>query len=157
MVQKIFLNIGSFTPYISEQLLPLHSKLKDRYRIKHKTGQGGMGVTYLAWDGSTMQDVVLKVIQFNELKNWKQLDLFQRKFVGCKHHRKSFRFVLADWCGHRHQPLCPRALGRPRPGHGIGIFPARLLWRHARRITGNQQRYDVFFYPDNGRNLRCFD
>ncbi|MBN1797958.1 MAG: serine/threonine protein kinase [Spirochaetales bacterium] len=52
---------------------------KNRYTIKSLIAQGGIGNTYLAIDSTSKKDVVLKALNFAELKNWKELELFKRE------------------------------------------------------------------------------
>jgi serine/threonine protein kinase len=54
-------------------------KLRNRYTVKSLIAEGGIGKTYLAEDSATNKDVVLKALNFNKLKNWKELELFKRE------------------------------------------------------------------------------
>ncbi len=53
--------------------------LHNRYEILHLLGQGGNGTTYAARDRQTQQTVALKALSLRGLKDWKQLDLFERE------------------------------------------------------------------------------
>lgn len=63
-------------------LNPIHSTddiVSDRYRIVAPIGQGSTGTTYEAEDLNTYQRVALKVMSFRGMRDWKQLELFERE------------------------------------------------------------------------------
>lgn len=51
----------------------------DRYQINQILGQGGSGITYQAQDQRTGNNVALKEMSLSRLKEWKDLDLFERE------------------------------------------------------------------------------
>ncbi|MEM6425365.1 MAG: protein kinase, partial [Cyanobacteria bacterium P01_D01_bin.128] len=55
------------------------SLIQDRYRIVKMLGQGGSGTTYQAQDCLTGYYVALKELSLKGLKDWKQLELFERE------------------------------------------------------------------------------
>lgn len=56
-----------------------NQKIKDRYLIKNKIGEGGMGKTYLAHDEQENIDVVVKILHFQRAEDWKVIELFERE------------------------------------------------------------------------------
>jgi len=53
--------------------------IAERYRIITILGQGGTGTTYEAQDQSNNQRVAIKEMSLRRLKDWKDLDLFERE------------------------------------------------------------------------------
>ncbi len=53
--------------------------IEQRYRLKEVLGQGGSGTTYKAQNLVTNQLVAIKILSFRHLKDWKQLELFERE------------------------------------------------------------------------------
>lgn len=53
--------------------------IEEKYQILAKHNCGGMGKTYLAKDLLTKHTVILKVLIFTEMENWKSFDLFERE------------------------------------------------------------------------------
>jgi hypothetical protein len=53
--------------------------LHSRYKVEGPIGRGGNAVTYHCTDQQTGQGVAIKVLSLRGLRNWKQLDLFQRE------------------------------------------------------------------------------
>lgn len=53
--------------------------INNQYKIIEKHNYGGMGKTYIAQDLSNNKKVILKVLVFREMENWKVLDLFERE------------------------------------------------------------------------------
>lgn len=53
--------------------------IKDRYRILHLLGEGGIASTYAAEDLNIGQQVALKILSLRQLKDWKALELFERE------------------------------------------------------------------------------
>ncbi len=53
--------------------------LENRYRVLSLIGQGGISKTYLAKDEEKAEDVVLKTLAYNDIKDFKQLELFERE------------------------------------------------------------------------------
>ncbi len=53
--------------------------VKNRYTVLNPIARGGMGETFLAEDRETGNNVVLKVLPFSSVKDWKELELFERE------------------------------------------------------------------------------
>ncbi|NEQ65337.1 MAG: serine/threonine protein kinase [Symploca sp. SIO2D2] len=53
--------------------------IAQRYRIVKVLGQGGTGVTYEAQDESSNQRIALKKMSLRRLREWKDLELFERE------------------------------------------------------------------------------
>jgi serine/threonine protein kinase len=51
----------------------------NRYRILRELGRGGTGITYMAERLETGQKVALKELSLRGLKDWKQIELFERE------------------------------------------------------------------------------
>ncbi|NEP81224.1 MAG: serine/threonine protein kinase, partial [Okeania sp. SIO3B3] len=62
--------------------------IAQRYRIVTPLGQGGMGITYEAEDLTNYQRVAVKAVSFQQAKDWKILELFEReaKVIANLHH-----------------------------------------------------------------------
>jgi len=61
---------------------PVHAVndvVDNRYRIVRELGRGGTGVTYMAESLKTGQRVALKELSLKGLKDWKQVELFERE------------------------------------------------------------------------------
>jgi len=53
--------------------------VSDRYHIEKILGQGGVGITYAAFDQQTGERVALKVLSLRAMQDWKQIELFERE------------------------------------------------------------------------------
>jgi serine/threonine protein kinase len=53
--------------------------IKERYQILQTLGRGGSGITYRAKDLQTGNEVALKEMSLNRLREWKDLDLLERE------------------------------------------------------------------------------
>ena len=53
--------------------------LAQRYQIVELLGKGGVGLTYRARDLQTQSEVAIKVVSLRGLKDWKQIELFERE------------------------------------------------------------------------------
>ncbi len=53
--------------------------IANRYRILHKLGEGGSGITYKALDLTTTKYVAVKVLSLRHIQEWKQIELFERE------------------------------------------------------------------------------
>ena len=53
--------------------------INDQYRITAILGKGGVAITYSAIALETESNVAIKVISLKQLKNWKEIELFQRE------------------------------------------------------------------------------
>jgi hypothetical protein len=53
--------------------------IADRYRLLSVLGQGGSGITYATEDIYTHQQFALKELSLRGIKDWKQLELFERE------------------------------------------------------------------------------
>ncbi|VEP13393.1 Ankyrin repeat protein,protein kinase family protein (fragment) [Hyella patelloides LEGE 07179] len=53
--------------------------INHKYRLIEILGEGGWGVTYLAEDLKSKQQVALKVLALKGLQDWKQIDLFEKE------------------------------------------------------------------------------
>ena len=60
-------------------ILTKQETIADRYLIGQQLGRGGSAVTYEARDLATNQQVALKAISLQQLKDWQKLDLFKRE------------------------------------------------------------------------------
>ena len=58
---------------------PQGAVLGDRYAVDSVLGRGGNGVTYRCRDKQTGHLVAVKVLSLKSLRDWKQLDLFERE------------------------------------------------------------------------------
>lgn len=59
---------------------PVPVNLKDgRYEVKGVLGRGGNATTYKCWDRGAESLVAIKELSLRRMKNWKQLDLFERE------------------------------------------------------------------------------
>ena len=61
------------------QELPKGILIEDKYKVDSLIGEGGLSKTYLAEDQETGKDVVLKTLSFDDIKDWKELELFERE------------------------------------------------------------------------------
>ena len=52
---------------------------RGRYRVDRVLGRGGNATTYKCWDREKESYVAVKALSLQTMKNWKQLDLFQRE------------------------------------------------------------------------------
>lgn len=64
--------------------------LPDRYEIIRELGRGGAGITYLARDSHLGREVVVKLLHFGLLGDWKAVLLFEREAAVLKglHHER---------------------------------------------------------------------
>ncbi len=64
--------------------------LPERYEIIRELGRGGAGVTYLAQDTLLGREVVVKLLHFGLLGDWKAVELFEREAAVLKglHHER---------------------------------------------------------------------
>ncbi len=53
--------------------------IRDRYTITKMLGQSAIGVTALARDGQSGNQVVVKLLSLEKMQNWKQFELFERE------------------------------------------------------------------------------
>jgi len=53
--------------------------LPERYEIIRELGRGGAGITYLARDSVLGREVVVKLLHFGLLGDWKAVELFERE------------------------------------------------------------------------------
>lgn len=53
--------------------------IHDKYRVLDTLGKGSSGITYRVEDLETKQQVALKALSLNRLKDWKQVELFARE------------------------------------------------------------------------------
>lgn len=53
--------------------------IQDRYRVVSILGQGNSGITFQVEDLATKQHIALKTLSLNRLKDWKQVELFERE------------------------------------------------------------------------------
>ena len=53
--------------------------LAGRYEVKNVIGRGANGTTYRCEDTETGKDVAIKALTLRSLKDWKQLELFERE------------------------------------------------------------------------------
>ena len=53
--------------------------LPDRYQIIRELGRGGAGITYLARDSVLGREVVVKLLHFGLIGDWKAVELFERE------------------------------------------------------------------------------
>jgi serine/threonine protein kinase len=53
--------------------------VRGRYRCRKTIGQGAVGFTVLCVDEKSGKNVVVKLLDLERLKNWKQYDLFERE------------------------------------------------------------------------------
>lgn len=53
--------------------------INQKYRILDTLGQGGIGITYLAEDLETNENLALKVLSLRRINNWKKIELFERE------------------------------------------------------------------------------
>ncbi|KAI8108682.1 hypothetical protein M9435_005099 [Picochlorum sp. BPE23] len=59
---------------------PVPADLKDgRYEVKGVLGRGGNATTYRCWDRDAESHVAIKELSLRRMRNWKQLDLFERE------------------------------------------------------------------------------
>ena len=65
-------------------------ELPDRYHILRELGRGGAGITYLAHDDLLGHEVVVKLLHFGLLGDWKAVELFEREAAVLKglHHER---------------------------------------------------------------------
>jgi eukaryotic-like serine/threonine-protein kinase len=68
---------ASDTPQPSD--FPRGTLLDNRYEVDSVLGRGGNGVTYRCLDKDTGHLVAIKSLSLRSLRDWKQLDLFQRE------------------------------------------------------------------------------
>eukprot|EP00775_Hariotina_reticulata_P004132 gene4130-4379_t len=61
--------------------LPPGTVVKQRYTIQEVLGRGANAITYLGKDDTTGHEVALKALSLRGLRDWKQLELFQREAV----------------------------------------------------------------------------
>jgi eukaryotic-like serine/threonine-protein kinase len=64
--------------------------LPERYEIIRELGRGGAGITYLARDSLLGREVVVKLLHFGLLGDWKAVELFEREAAVLKglHHER---------------------------------------------------------------------
>lgn len=63
---------------------PNDEPLNDRYVLRKELGRGGQGITYLADDLETGNEVVVKELLLPRAINWKSIELFQREGTSLK-------------------------------------------------------------------------
>ncbi len=61
--------------------MELPIELQQRFVVTATLGRGGQGTTYLATDRETQTEVVLKQLDFLELGDWKDFELWQREAI----------------------------------------------------------------------------
>jgi len=62
-----------------KQVLQTGDLLKNQYEILSLIGKGGIGTTYLVNDKSDNIEKVLKTLDLSEVKDWKEVELFERE------------------------------------------------------------------------------
>lgn len=53
--------------------------INQKYRILNILGEGGIGITYLAQNLETNENLALKVLSLRRMTDWKKLELFERE------------------------------------------------------------------------------
>ncbi|KAF6262994.1 kinase-like domain-containing protein [Scenedesmus sp. NREL 46B-D3] len=61
--------------------VPAGTVIKGRYAVQEALGRGANAVTYRAIDNTNGHEVALKALSLRGLRDWKQLELFQREAV----------------------------------------------------------------------------
>lgn len=61
--------------------VPAGTLVNSRYTVQEVLGRGANAITYLATDNTTGNKVALKALSLKGIKDWKQLELFQREAV----------------------------------------------------------------------------
>lgn len=78
------------------------------YRVQRQLGQGGFGTTYLVEDFAEGQRYVIKRLAFERVKNWKDVELFEREarvLASLRHPRiPAFRDLVVQKQEHDGQP-----------------------------------------------------
>lgn len=62
---------------LSHQQSMMNMVLKERYQIETLIGEGGLGTSYQAIDLQTQRPVAVKVLQLVQMKEWKNLEMFE--------------------------------------------------------------------------------
>jgi serine/threonine protein kinase len=66
------------------QVFQEHDLIKKRYKILSLIGKGGIGTTYRAQDTKEERVVVVKTLDFQDVKDWKEVELFEREIFVLK-------------------------------------------------------------------------
>ncbi|MBN1413372.1 MAG: serine/threonine protein kinase [Spirochaetales bacterium] len=64
---------------MQEQVLPQSELINGRFKILGLIGKGGIGTTYRAGDLSNNSTVVLKTLDLHNVRDWKEVELFERE------------------------------------------------------------------------------
>ncbi|MBN2444010.1 MAG: serine/threonine protein kinase [Spirochaetales bacterium] len=75
---------------MKEQIFRENDIINSRYKVLSLIGQGGIGTTYRVRDITTDTIVVLKTLDLREVKDWKEIELFQREISALKNIRHPF-------------------------------------------------------------------
>ncbi|KAL4431634.1 hypothetical protein ABPG77_001476 [Micractinium sp. CCAP 211/92] len=77
-LRRGFLDSGHSNPLHRADLAP-GTLLGGQYEVSELLGRGSNGVTYLCRDTASGRDVAVKCLSLRSLKDWKQLELFERE------------------------------------------------------------------------------
>ncbi|MEB3826483.1 serine/threonine protein kinase [Phormidium sp. CCY1219] len=64
---------------VMETLHHPEDRIKNRYRITHTLGRGGICITYAAEDLETGKAVAIKTLSLRATQEWKAIELFERE------------------------------------------------------------------------------
>lgn len=103
-----------------------------RYRLLEVQGRGGFGVTYRASREADGRAVVVKLLRFERMGEWKALELFEReiKVLRSLHHPSIPAFVDE------------LILGTPEAPEGLGFVQELVPGVDLGRLIGQQERLD---------------
>ncbi len=60
-------------------MLQIQQVLRDRYQLIEKLGENAGRQTWLAWDLSTQEQVIVKLLTFSDQAQWEDIKLFERE------------------------------------------------------------------------------